>query len=90
MTFLQGEMALEEYIEAHDPTHEVNALTARQELLEANNLLASLAEGSSQVSKLLFSSCFLAWRNKIDVNNKYLYKLFSYATMHEYALFIIE
>ncbi|XP_059174334.1 tetratricopeptide repeat protein 7B-like [Physella acuta] len=46
--FLQGEMALEEYIEAHDPTHEVNALKARQELLEANNSLASLAEGNSQ------------------------------------------
>uniref|UniRef100_A0A2C9KRA4 Tetratricopeptide repeat protein 7 N-terminal domain-containing protein n=1 Tax=Biomphalaria glabrata TaxID=6526 RepID=A0A2C9KRA4_BIOGL len=48
MHWKKGEMALEEFIEAHDPTNEANALTARQALSEADDTLVKLSEGNSQ------------------------------------------
>ncbi|KAI8785139.1 tetratricopeptide repeat protein 7B, partial [Biomphalaria glabrata] len=48
VNLLQSEMALEEFIEAHDPTNEANALTARQALSEADDTLVKLSEGNSQ------------------------------------------
>ncbi|XP_055879022.1 tetratricopeptide repeat protein 7B-like isoform X1 [Biomphalaria glabrata] len=47
VNLLQSEMALEEFIEAHDPTNEANALTARQALSEADDTLVKLSEGNS-------------------------------------------
>ena len=45
-------MALEEFIETHDPTKEDNVLPARTLLTEANENLAKVASSSSPVSFL--------------------------------------
>ncbi|XP_005109408.1 tetratricopeptide repeat protein 7B isoform X2 [Aplysia californica] len=48
VTFLQGEMALEEYIESHDPTNEDNILEARGSLQEAYECLSKISQGNSR------------------------------------------
>ncbi|RUS75974.1 hypothetical protein EGW08_016256 [Elysia chlorotica] len=45
--FLQGEMALEEFVETHDPTKEDNILSARTQLTESNEFLAKVAASAS-------------------------------------------
>ncbi|GFR67492.1 tetratricopeptide repeat protein 7B [Elysia marginata] len=47
VTFLQGEMALEEFIETHDPTKDDNILSARAQLTEANEHLTKVASSST-------------------------------------------
>ena len=51
-------MALEEYIEGHDPTNENNIVDARSSLQEANTLLTNIAQGNSRVIQHSESSLF--------------------------------
>ncbi|GFN98997.1 tetratricopeptide repeat protein 7b [Plakobranchus ocellatus] len=47
VTFLQGEMNLEEFLEIHDPTQEDHIFAARSELTDANEYLSKVAASPS-------------------------------------------